>query len=286
MDKFNRNYDLLVQKKDGTTLSVQRPFTVEFDIHRNSLSSANVAQFRIFNLAPNTRDQVRKDRIDFGDQRTITFQAGYGKNLPLAFTGNITQSWSVREGVNMITQIECFDGGFAYINAITDQSFPSGTPQSSIVSSLVDNLKKYGVQPGAIGNYEGQISRGNVVSGSTTDNLKEITGGGFFIDNGKANCLRENECLESELIVINAKSGLLNTPVIEELYITLDILFEPSVKVGQLVAIESLTESRFNGLHKVLGIKHRGVISDAVSGTAITSLTLLPGFYSQVPEVG
>jgi hypothetical protein len=282
VDKFDRNYELLIQKRDGQTLKIERPFTVEFDIHRNSLSSANVCQIRIYNLAPDTRNQIRKDQFDYGDQRLISFRAGYGKKLSLAFSGNITQAWSVREGVNMITQIECFDGGFAYVNAITDQQYPSGTPQASIIDSLATSLGQTGVQIGAIGTYEGQISRGNSYSGNTMNILGEITGGGAFIDNRTIHCLNDDEALAGEIQVINAASGLLGTPILEQQYINLDMLFEPSLKVAQLVKIESATEERFNGTHKVLSIKHRGIISEVVSGSAITSLGLLPGAFFQV----
>jgi hypothetical protein len=289
VDKYNRNYVLLIQKKDGTTLRITRPFTVEFDIHRNSLSSANVCQLRVYNLSPDNRSQIRKDQYDFGDLRTIAFQAGYGDRLSLAFYGNITQAWSVREGNNMITQIECFDGGYAYVNAVTNDQFPKNTPQRSIIDSLVSSLPS--VSRGAIGNYPGQISRGNSYSGNTTDVLGELTGGGFFIDNGKANCLNDNECIETAIPLINSASGLLGTPVLEAQYINIEMLFEPSLRVGQLIRLETATigsasqgQVEFNGNHKVLSIKHRGIISEAVSGSAISQIGLLPGSFTSVPE--
>lgn len=285
MDKYNRNYLLLVQKKDGTTLQIKRPFTVEFDIHRNSLSSANVASFRIYNLAPNNRSQIRKDQFDWGDLRTISFAAGYGDNLSLAFGGNISQAWSVREGTNMITQIESYDGGFAYINAVTGQSFPAGTPQSTVIDTLVKSLP--GATPGSIGTFVGQISKGNSYNGSTTDILTQITGGGFFIDNGKAHCLNDNECLSGDVPLINAQSGLLGTPVKEATFINFDMLFEPSLRVAQLVNLQSQTaEADFNGTHKVLSLKHTGTISEAVCGNAITTVGLLPGVFVNAANDG
>lgn len=281
MDKFKRNYKLLVQRRDGTTLEIKLPFTVEFDIHRNSFSSANVAQLRIINLSPTNRSQIRKDQFDYDDQRIVSFYAGYGDRMSLAFTGNISQAWSVREGNNMmVTTIESFDGGYAYVNAVTDQQFPSGTPQSSIIDSLVKSLP--GVTPGAIGAYPGQIPRGNTFSGNTTDLLRQITGDGFFIDNGKGYCLKDGECLAGDIPIISAKSGLLGTPVKESTYINFDMLFEPGLKVGQLIRLESQTADHFNGLHKILSIVHRGVVSDAVCGSAITSVGLLPGTFTEV----
>lgn len=285
MDKFNRNYILLVQKQDFTTLKVTRPFSVEFDVHRNSLSSANVCSIRVYNLSASNRAQIRLDQYDWGNKnREIAFFAGYGDKLSLGFKGNISQAWSVREGVNMITQIECYDGGFAYINAVTNDQYPSGTPQSSIVDSLVKNLEGSGVTRGAIGSIPGEIQRGNAYNGSTTDILNDLTGQGFFIDNGKAHCLSDTECLAGDIPVINSQSGLLGTPVLETQYITFDMLFEPSLKIGQLINLKSQTAEHFNGTHKVISLKHRGMISEAVCGDAITTVGLLPGSFTPVAE--
>lgn len=282
MVKLGRNYKLVVERVDGNTVTIQRPFTLEFDVHRNSLSSANVASFRVYNLSPENRNLIRKDQYDWGDIRKVSFFAGYGDKLSLAFTGNISQAWSVREGTNFITQIESYDGGFAYVNAVTNNAYPADTPQTSIIDNVASTLP--GVTVGAIGNYEGQIRRGNSYSGSSTDILTELTGGGFFIDNGKVYCLKDEECLDGDIPIINAATGLLGTPVKETTYINLEMLFEPSLKVAQLVRLESQTAEYFNGDHKILSLIHRGVISEVVSGQAITQVGLLPGTFNKILE--
>jgi hypothetical protein len=282
VDKLGRNYSFLVQKKDSTTLEIKPPFTMEFEIHRNSFSSANVASFRIYNLAPNSRGQIRKDYLDTQDLRTLEFRAGYGKDLALAFKGNINQAWSIREGSNIITQIECFDGGFAYQNAITGDQFAGGTAQTDVIKKLVKSLP--GVNPGAVGSFPGVISRGNSYSGPTTDILSDLANGGFFIDNGKAHCLGDGECLDGSIPTINAKSGLLGTPVLENKYVNLQMVFEPGIKIFQLVNIDSNTSDHFNGTYKVISIKHAGIISSSVAGAVVTSLGLLPGTFVPVRE--
>ena len=283
-NKFDRNYILSVQTNTGKTLTVKRPFTVEFEIHRNSFSSANVASFRIYNLSEDNRSQIRKDPMDSDDLRNMSFTAGYGDNLSLGFAGNISQAWSVREGNNIVTQIESFDGGFAYTNAITDNAFPAGTPQTAVIDSLVASLP--GVTKGSIGNYPGSLSKGNAYSGNTTAILTEITGGGFFIDNGKAHCLGDNECVTSEVTLIDAASGLLGTPLLEQQRVLFDVLFEPRLVIGQQLQLKSLTAPNFNGFYKLTGLKHRGTISDAICGDAITSVELISGHNLQTVPNG
>jgi len=278
VEKFNRKYILSV----GASSLGQKivfdyntaPFTIEFDIQRNILSSANNASIRIKNLSEVTRDKIRKNRWDYGVFRGVNLRAGYDDNLPTIFDGNITQCWSVREGSDFISQIEAFDGGYAFQNSITSMSFPEGTSQDSIIRSLLSNLQP-SVTVGAIGDLPNTKStRATVYSGPTMDILREITGERCFVDNSKINVLADTECLEGSIQVISSQSGLLGTPILEETYLNFDMIFEPRLQIGQRVRLESLTGAIFNGFYKVISLKHKGIISPTVSGNAVTSVGL------------
>ncbi len=278
-DKLGRNYSLAVERRDGQTLTINLPFSVEFDIHRNSFSSANVASIRIYNLNRDNQAQIRKDAGDTGidDRRLLQFRAGYGDNLSLGFEGYISQAWSVREDVNMVTQVESYDSGFAYLNAITDQTFPQGTPNSAIVDSLITSMEQYGVKRGSIGEINGTLTRGRAVSGSTLESLKGIVGeNGYFLDNGVIHVLKENEYIQGEAIVINANTGLLGTPIVENRIINLDMLFEPKLRVGGVVKLDSQTaDPALNTFYKVIALHHHGIVSPVVSGNAVSSVRLI-----------
>ena len=276
MRKFGRAYTLQVGTANGQTITIQLPFTVEFDITRNTLTSANVCSIRIYNLSANHRNQIRFNIMDTGDYRPVTLQAGYGQNLATIFNGSITQAWSVREGTNFITTIESFDGGYAFNNGLTNTTFPSGTSQTTIIKTLAGSLPNVAV--GSVGNYPGSIGRGNAVSGNTMDILRDLTGGGVFIDNGKVNCLGDSECLPANgIAVIDSSSGLLGTPIREQTILNFDMLFEPRLVVGQQIQLNSSTGANFNGFYKVISVKHRGMISGAVCGDAITTVGLFYG---------
>lgn len=284
LEKFGRNYVLNIGTNDGNTLTVKPPFTIEFDVTRNTLTSANVSSIRIYNLNSNNRSRIRKNVNDFGDIRQIQLLAGYGKNLSLIFDGNITQAWSVREGTNFITQIESFDGGFAFANAYSNVSFPSGTAQQTVVSTLIKDLNNFSVAPGLVSPsaFGGSLSRGNAYSGNTCNLLQSITGGLFFIDNGKAYALSDNECVGGAVTTISPASGLLDTPIREQTIITANMLFEPKLVMSQQVTLRSFTaDTGINGNWKVVSIKHRGMISESVAGSATTTVQLLQPLGSQ-----
>lgn len=270
MDKFGRVYRLEVGASDGSTITVQLPFTIEFDIIRNTLTSANVCQVRVYNLSKLNRDRIRFNISNYGEFRLIRLSAGYGTRLTKIFEGNISQAWSVREGVNFITQIECYDGGFAFNNGFTNRQYGENTPLKSVLTDLAGNLP--GVAIGAIGDYPGTIGRSASLSGPTGELLSNLSGGGFYVDQSKAYVLRDNEYVDDgSPLIINAQSGLLGTPILEQTIVRFDMLFEPSLNIGRKITLQSETGGNFNGDYKVTAIKHRGMISESVAGSVITT---------------
>lgn len=280
MDKFYRNYKLFVQTSDpsGKSISIGLPFTIDFDVQRNTLASLNYAVLRVYNLSQETRTRIAKDVISTDISRKVIFYAGYGEdnaeNLPVVFKGNITKCWSVREGDSFVTQIEAFDGGFASANAIYNNQFIKATPLQAMIASIAGTLAPFGVAVGAIGTYPGELGRGNSFSVGTLELLQTLSGNGFFIDNMKVNLLNDSECLPASGIpLINSQTGLLGTPVREQTQLSFDILFEPRVTAGQFIVIDSQTGlQNHNGKYKVNLVKHKGTISSAVCGDAVTTL--------------
>ena len=223
MDKFGRNYLLTVQTYEGDYITVKPPFTIDFDIQRDTLSSVNIANIRIYNLSERNRNLIRKDAWNFFDIRQLALRAGYGNQISTIAVGNISQAWSVREGTEYITSIKSFDGGLAFTQAQSNLQFPSGTTKRTIVQKLADNMTNFGVTVGAIGDIKKKIPRGNSYSGGTASILKDITGDSFFIDNGKINILGSNEAIDGSVLVINSESGLLGTPIRENTYLRFDL---------------------------------------------------------------
>lgn len=288
--KLGRNYKLTMQTPDNDTefantqLVVEPPFTLEMDITRHTLGSANVCQIRLYNLAEETRNLIHFNGFNLDLFNTINLEAGYGNNLATIFNGNVSRAWSVREGVNFITQIECYDGGFALVNGVINTSFPALTPLRVVIATLMGALPN--IKIGAIGNFDSVLTRANTYSGNPAEILTEITGGAFFIDNGKAYALKNNEYNATvPAILVDESTGLLNTPVQEETMGRFEMLFEPTLNVGSLVLLATETFPLLDGTYTITGVKHRGIISPVVSGDLITTGEF---FYSQepIPVVG
>lgn len=281
--KLDRNYSLTINSPNlESPLIVSLPFTIEFDITRNTLTSANVCQIRLYNLSQTNRNALRRNATGYSFPfEPIVLRAGYGDQLPIIFSGNVSQAWSVREGVNFVTQLECYDGGFAFTNGQTNLTVPAGTPRTVVIGNMIKTLPN--VQLGAVGSYPGTTSKTNTYTGNTTQILDELTGGGFYIDNGTGNALGNSEyALGADgVILIDASAGLLNTPVLEQTILRFDMIFEPQLVAGAGVMLDSSTldaslikdglNNNSNGLYKITSVKHRGMISETVCGDAVTT---------------
>lgn len=291
MNKFGRTYQIEIEKIDGNILTITLPFTIEFSITRNALSSANVADFQIYNLSQSNRDSIAKNLNDNGHFRLLRFKAGYGDNLPVCFQGAISQCVSYKQSrVDMITDIQCLDGGLQFATAPTVpiQTFPKGTDIKkqmipALINALPGNSQGQQITVGAIGNkINGVLSRSNSFSEHPLDVLKGFSGGsstGFFIDTGKAYFLADNECVPpTGISVIDADAGLLETPIQEQTIIHFPMLMETRIAMAQRLTLKSETNPKLNHDYKVISLGLRGIISESVCGDAITNIGLFAPF--------
>jgi hypothetical protein len=281
MDKTQRSYVLNIEDQNGDVLRVEPPFTIDFDVFRNTMSSANITKIRIYNLNEEQRNRILKNPLQW-QPRLVTLRAGYGTNLPMILNGYITQCFSMREGTQFVTTIESFDSGYAYSNAVySGPAFPAGTKKQTIVETLIKSLEAYGVGIGYISDLgTDKITRAKSITGSTIDRIREETDEHFFIDNGLAYVVIDLDAIEGPVDFVNYETGLLNTPLRNETYLNFDLLFEPRLIMGQKLFVESQTARNYTGNYKVVSIHHRGTISQAIGGVAITSVGCLAGDYA------
>ena len=272
--KFGRKYSLSVEVAGTQNLTITDPFSITFSIERNSLASSNTANFRIHNLGEQTRNLIYFDRFNITQLRGIQFRAGYEEFTPLVFNGTIREAQSYRTGVDMITEISCYDGGFGMANAFTSAAYAAGKSASEFIKDLSKNL--LGGTP-IVGNFPAINKRGEVIFGSTWQAIQYKSDGLAYIDNGQVRALQENEAFEGVVGEINSDTGLLGSPRRGEAMIEIEMLFEPRLSVGQVLELNSSTNRIFNGRYKVMGFSHRGTISPAVSGETRTTATLWLG---------
>lgn len=289
--KFQRDYKLTIQGNKSIapfvtsyeykdTTVIEYPMTLDLDIKRDTLSSANTARFTIWNLGPDTRAALFHDRYDTLNYRQIILNAGYttDQTLPIVFQGNILQAYSRRQGADWLTEIEAFDGGFGMRNGDVAVSKPAGWNFKDLISTLMGKMPQ--TAEGAISpSIEVPNMRGITVVGNAWEGIRNLVGTGIpFIDNEAVNVLAENEYLlvGGAIPVIDSDTGILGSPRRQQAIIEVDTLFEPRAVIGQLVNLQSQVE-QFNGDYQIRGLHHRGRISGAFDQGVRTTHSLWAG---------
>ena len=268
------------EKGQEQTKTIGYPLTVNFSIERNTFASANTGRFTIYNLSPASRasEAFFQDRFYTNKVKYVTFKAGYNGNLTTCFRGYILQSYSRRQGVDVITEMECLDMGtpkYDYINV----TFEAGTTKKEAYKNIIQNCE--GLTLGYIGTLEGDYKTPVTFAGEPLTVLNQISEGHTFIDNGVVHTLQNNECLDIGVTILNGKTGLINTPQRKGAEIIVNSIFNPNIQVGQLLNIDDPIQKKFNGSFMVCGFEHSGTISGAISGQRITTIKLLIGDYLQ-----
>lgn len=262
-------------------VEITDPYTLDFSIRRSMGSQTQSATLRLFNLAPQTRDRIFKDRNTVskapnGDTkwRFVKLWAGYGNFRPLIFNGQLLAASSQREGVDFITTIEGHDS-LSVSDSFTNVVFSGPVTRKELVEALAKDLKGIDAKP-IIGDFPSatQTSRGVVLSGNTWGLINVYTEGRATIDNGQLKVLFDRQAIVGGLPILNAETGLLGTPRRGASRMEVPMLFEPRLTLGQRIELQSQTWSAVNRVYQVSGFTHRGVISAAVSGECVTDAIL------------
>jgi len=281
--KWQRVYRLQVETTpmSGIFTELNLPFTCEFNITHSTNSQLNSAHFTVYNLSPFTRRKIFQDKFRLDDEnfRMVIFSAGYGqpKQAGIVFMGNLWEAWSVREGVDVKTEMEAIDMLYSVTNGVSNICFPAGATQQQVFRRLCADLPTSDtpfISPKFVGVYD----RGLTIEGNTWDKLMELIGrtGQVYLYQNHPVIMKDDDVLSSPVMVINGESGLLDSPKRQEGLIEIKTLFEPTIKLGALIQLESM-ETINNGQYKVMGYTHSGTISESVCGDATTNISLFIG---------
>jgi hypothetical protein len=306
--KHTRHYELKVETEDanvitdangntrlvGTSINhitITPPITLKFEVERNNLASANTANFKIYNLNAATRNGLMRDPMDMISLRNVNFNAGYRQGterlMATLFEGNVKSGLSSRQGTEWVTELDCFFG--TQLGQVSLTEGP-GITKKNLIEKIAGTMP--GVKDVVVGNKGlDMLKRAVSVFGNSFQMVKELMANGVTIDNGVLQVLSDDEVIYGDIQLVKASSGLLGVPKRSKNFIEFDMMFEPRIKINQFLKLENdilssaITSkerllNNFDGEYKVVGLTHRGTISDAVCEDAITTVSLwyLPNF--------
>lgn len=290
MRKFQRNYraefEIGLRNEQNQlvpqeTLTIAYPFTCSLDIESGIYSSQQRGVFQFLNLSGTDQARLWLDVYNNGKKYIyMNFYAGYGNNMPLVFSGFVQSCTSQKEGgaVDYTTDMIVWDGGNLFKYGYLNSTFTQGTTLKDILDVATAGLKNVSV--GYITPDLPPLPRNKTFIGQTMDLLGRSYGGyNIFVNNGELNILGDNDVIPGQVQVINDSTGLLGSPRRANGYVEVDMIFEPQLKAGQAIELFNHSLKWLNTVYKNVLVKHKGIISPAVSGKLITTatLTIFPG---------
>ncbi len=286
MQKLQRNYRMeceigtrgdessITSYNSIGNITISYPLTLKLDIKEKPYGGSSTGNFIFYNLGPTTRALLYKDKVDFNKYITIKLFAGYQDNMPLIFYGDILQCYSYKKGgsTEYITEIQATDMMYLFQYGFSNYTFSPGTSPENLLKTLLTDVPNLSL--GYISKTLQASKTPQTFWGDTFSLLKnEFLGYQIYVKNNELNILADNEVVPGQIPLINSSTGLLGNPRRADLFLQFESIFQPGLMIGQALELQSY-ESYLDGIYKLVGLEHTGIISGHESGTLITRGTL------------
>lgn len=250
--RFGRDYELIITLNTGESISIKPPIRIQFDCVKSVDGGLNSCRVRVYNLSKDKRKKLIKEDTDINTKMPFLLKCGYNK-IEKIFQGFILESFSEKSGSDIVTTIVAMDGLVDAQGSYTSQTVKKGDAINVILKDMPNTTRaKISERP--------VVTRAKVLVGNSLklveNNLKDDET--YFIDEGKLYIIKQNEVISNLVPLVNASTGLLNTPTKKKYEVTFNTLLNPSIKIGGQVKLESIYAENLNGTYKILTITYRG----------------------------
>lgn len=250
---FGRQAAITVHDRKITGLRMQ------FKVDKTSKPDPNTLDLTIYNLSADTRARLAATK-----RPQVIVEAGYQQTEQL-FKGDARTVYSVRQGPDWLTKVQCGDGERAYQFGRTDESFAPGTKTDAVVKRLVSDM---GVGVGNAlkklkdGDFSGAMStfvNGFTVSGNSADQFDRImksSGLDWSIQDGELQVLKPGTATDESAVLLTPDTGLVGSPEVgEDGVVKFTSLLQPGMRPGRKVQLKA---AAMNGLFVLQRVTHQG----------------------------
>ena len=237
----------LTAKGDGGSIIInegmaitEHELKIAFDVSKGINSSQNTASIEVWNLSEGHRNMMGKELDD------MTLEAGYisdGGNVGIIFNGQIRDVEHRRDGMDIITKLQCGDGDKAFRRSTISKTFPKGTKVEDVVDELYKEFEKENVKSGER-KYPPdmpEFKRPYSMCGSCVRELDRLgRGKGFYwsVQNGTFEVVPSNGYI-GDIVVLSADTGLIDTPTITDNGVKVTALLNPEIRPNRRIRVIS-----------------------------------------------
>lgn len=253
LSRFNRDYLLTVQVAAGRAVEIRPPIRIAFTVDKSTAGGLNKMTARIYNLQESNRLALVKDK-EKQKNIPVALSVGYKDSVKLLFKGTVFKGSNFREGPDFVTEIECLDGGFDFLNSFTSQTVKG---KNTAINAILGDMPNTG--KGKITTVP-EITRPKVLVGASAKLIDSLIDEGmtWYIDEEKLYILRDDEVISSYVPVVSAETGLLNTPTRDMSKVTFNTLLNPVLKLGGLCQLISTSAPHLNGVYRIVTMSYSG----------------------------
>jgi len=206
---FDRQYRLLVGKKDQSKGIEITDLRIQFDIEKTAKKNPNNSSIKIYNLSKSTRSEIEKP-----DTRCLLY-AGYREDAGpmLIFNGNVTFAWTKYDGPDVITEFELGDGAREIRDSTISIGYGRDVKSGTVINDIARQMGLPLTMPSNV--PERTWQNGLSYYGSARGLLDKVTKGTgleWSIQNNNLQVIQKGMVTTRQGIVISADSGMINSP--------------------------------------------------------------------------
>lgn len=222
-------------------------FRIDFNIKKTRASSANKSSIQIYNLSKESRDIIDKE------YDRVTLEAGYQGDTPVGkqgFWGVIFDGWANKvthyrnSSGDIITSLECIDGGVDWANARVNYTYATGTLYTDVIKDIVSRMKL--VKLGDISTFpsDRRVSEGRTRTFATTakkalDEICRANDCRWTINNNVVEVVSNSAGLKDSqsIPIISSTTGMIGSPSKTEKGILVRTLLHPRLEPNRFVQV-------------------------------------------------
>lgn len=243
-----RDYELIVND-----VVVRPPMRIVFDGFQSVKGELNKLNISIYNLNRDHRNALLKAK-DEKKNIPVRLKVGYEDRLLLIFEGQVLVGTAHKDDADLVSSLECLDGGFDYLYSFTNTVVKPG---ANIIDTILVDMPNTG--KGKIGEQP-VLTRPKVLIGNSHKLIQETISEDedFYIDDGQLYITKENEVVSAYIPVVKASTGLMTTPDLSGNEVKFTTKMNPSLKIGRRCTTESVFAPNTNGIYKIETINYKG----------------------------
>lgn len=245
-NRFTRDYELTIGL-GSSMVTIRPPFSIGFTVTENILNRAlNKMNINVKGLQDSTGQKLIKYELDKSKYFPIQLKVGYQGKVSRIFKGSVRIGDRTREGATFVNSMECYDGHPDFTQAFTSKTVKGRALSIDAILEDMPNTSKGAVTKLA------ETLRPKVLVGASSDLLASLSEGKeFYIKGEKIFIMEEDEAVSALTPLVSAATGLKGTPKQDHIDTTFNTVLNPSLKIGGLCAIESVTNPAANGVYKI-----------------------------------